>query len=272
LVKARNPKIDVNSDEEMIPAILSVAKEVQDHINKTYDVMAKSMFNTSNHRFDIKQETIAKGGFWVSKKRYAQWIINDNSVNCDKLDVKGLDVKRSSFPVYFKEVMSEILWSILKDDAKLNIDKKILDYKDGMENYYYVDIAKNSAITDMSKHLFKNQALGEFQKGTPAHVKAAITYNQLLKKFNTAFKYEPIKDGDKVKWVYLKNNPLGLNGVALNGYNDPDEIIEFIKTYIDFELIWEKELQNKLDDFYDAMKWDLPNPNLDKAAEFFDFN
>jgi DNA polymerase elongation subunit (family B) len=109
---------------QMIPAILSVAKEVQDHINMVYDSMSKKMFNVSNHRFDIKQETIAKGGFWVSKKRYAQWIINDNTVNCDKLDVKGLDVKRSSFPTYFKEVMSTVLMDILKDEDKDNIDDK----------------------------------------------------------------------------------------------------------------------------------------------------
>ena len=28
-----------------------------------YDVMAKKLFNIDTHRFDIKQETIAKGGF-----------------------------------------------------------------------------------------------------------------------------------------------------------------------------------------------------------------
>ena len=204
LVKSRNPEINEDSDEEMIPAILSVAKEVEGHINKVYDVMKYKMFNVDSHRFDIKQETIAKGGFWVSKKRYAQWIINDNTVPCDKLDVKGLDVKRSSFPTYFKEVMGTVLMDILKDVDKDEIDQKILDYKDGMTDQRFVDIAKNSAVKDMSKYLFKNQAIGEFLKGTPAHVKAAITYNQLLKKFNAPYKYEPMKDGDKVKWVYLK--------------------------------------------------------------------
>ena len=271
LVKSRNPEINEDSDEEMIPAILSVAKEVEGHINKVYDVMAYKMFNVDSHRFDIKQETIAKGGFWVSKKRYAQWIINDNTVPCDKLDVKGLDVKRSSFPTYFKEVMGTVLMDILKDVDKDEIDQKILDYKDGMTDKRFVDIAKNSAVKDMSKYLFKNQAIGEFLKGTPAHVKAAITYNQLLKKFNAPFKYEPMKDGDKVKWVYLKKNPLGLQTTAFTGHSDPPEINAFIEQYIDYDLIWEKELENKLDDFYAAMSWDKPNPNLAAASQFFSF-
>jgi len=271
LVKARNPNINEDSDEEMIPAILSVAKEVEEHINKVYDMMAYKMFNVDSHRFDIKQETIAKGGFWVSKKRYAQWIINDNTVPCDKLDVKGLDVKRSSFPTYFKEVMSTVLMDILKAADKDELDQKILDYKDGMSKQRFVDIAKNSAVKDMSKYLFKNQALGEFAKGTPAHVKAAITYNQLLKKFNAPYKYEPMKDGDKIKWVYLKKNPLGLETTAFTGHSDPPEINAFIERYIDYDLIWEKELNNKLDDFYKAMDWEKPNPNLAAASQFFSF-
>jgi DNA polymerase elongation subunit (family B) len=272
LVKVQNPNIDTNSDEQMIPAILKVAEEVQSHINGVYNSMAKTMFNIEDHRFDIKQETIAKGGFWVSKKRYAQWIINDNTVNCDKLDVKGLDVKRSSFPTYFKEVMSTVLWYILKNVDKSVVDTQILAYKDDMPNKRVIEIAKNSAVKDMSKHdMGPNSAIGHFKKGTPAHVKSAMTYNKLLTKFKAPYKYEPMKDGDKVKWVYLKPNPLGLNTTAINGYNDPPEIEEFVSNYIDYDLLWEKELENKLDDFYSAMNWEKPNPSLEKASEFFDF-
>lgn len=270
-VKKRNPDIDINSDEQMIPAILSIAREVQDHINKMYDVMSQRLFNINSHRFDIKQETIAKSGFWVAKKRYAQWIINDNTVNCDKLDVKGLDVKRSSFPTYFKEVMSTILMDILKDEPKSDIDAKILRYKDDMVKQYFTDIAKNSAVKDMSKYEFENQALGEFMKGTPAHVKAAITYNKLLKHFNTPYKYEPIKDGDKIKFVYLRSNPLGLESIGFTGYNDPKEILDLVETYVDYDLIWESDLKNKLDDFYKALSWETPNANLETASQFFNF-
>ena len=271
LVKARNPNIDVNSDEQMIPAILEVAQEVEAHINKVYDTMALKMFNIHKHRFDIKQETIAKGGFWVSKKRYAQWIINDNEVDCDKLDVKGLDVKRSSFPTYFKEVMEKVLMDILKDEDKKIIDEYILAKRDEMKTTNFIDIAKNSAVKGMSKYTFKKQAIGEFQKGTPAHVKAAITYNQLLSYYKVPYKYEPMKDGDKIKWVYLKNNPLGLESVGMTGYNDPMEILDLVKEYIDYELIWQKELESKLDDFYKAMNWEKASPHLKKASQFFGF-
>ena len=271
LVKARNPELNEDSDEEMIPAILSAAKEVEQHINGMYDIMSKKLFNIDTHRFDIKQETIAKGGFWVSKKRYAQWIINDNTVDCDKLDVKGLDVKRSSFPTYFKEVMKTVLLDILKSTDKTEIDQKILDYKDGMVDRNFIDIAKNTSVKELSKYMTKSQVLGEFKKGTPAHVKSALTYNQLLAFYKVPYKYEPMRDGDKVKWVYLKNNPLGLDSTALKGHNDPPQILKFVEQYINYDKIWEKELENKLGDFYEAMNWEKPNSNLQKASQFFGF-
>ena len=179
LVKSRNPEINEDSDE-MIPAILSVAKG-EGHINKVCDVMKYKMFNVDSHRFDIKQETIAKGGFWVSKKRYAQWIINDNTVPCDKLDVKGLDVKRSSFPTYFKEVMGTVLMDILKAVDKDEIDQKILDYKDGMTDQRFVDIAKNSQLRICLSICSRIRKLVNFLRVHQRTLKRKITYNQLLK-------------------------------------------------------------------------------------------
>lgn len=271
LVKSRNPNIDENDDTQMVPAILEVSAEVQNHINKVYDTMSKKMFNIDTHKFDIKRETIAKSGFWVSKKRYAQWIINDNTVPCDKLDVKGLDVKRSSFPKYFKTVMKDVLWDIMKDIPKSDIDTMILNFKDSMSKRPFLDIARNSAVKNISEYTNKDNILGKHDKGTPAHVKSAINYNMLLKHYGLETKFEKIRNGDKVKMLYLKSNPLGLDSVALTGYNDPKEILNLVETYIDYEKMWQRELQKKLDDFYNAMGWTFPNPNEAKSKEFFDF-
>ena len=50
--------------------------------------LLKSFLNCDEHRFDIKQECIAKSAFWVTKKRYGQWIINDGGVNVIDLMLK----------------------------------------------------------------------------------------------------------------------------------------------------------------------------------------
>ena len=70
----------------MTEKILETAKVVQDFINESYNLFAKKFLNCDEHRFDIKQECVAKSAFWVTKKRYGQWIINDGGLTCDKLE------------------------------------------------------------------------------------------------------------------------------------------------------------------------------------------
>ena len=71
----------------MTEKILEIADGVQGFLNQTYNQFAKRFLNCNKHRFDIKQELIARSAFWVTKKRYGQWIINDGGIKCDKLDV-----------------------------------------------------------------------------------------------------------------------------------------------------------------------------------------
>jgi len=221
---------------------------------------------------EIKKEYVAKAGLWVAKKRYAQWIISDNGVPVDKLDVKGLDVKRSSFPKAFQDIMAEVLISILRGETEQEISDKVLAFKKSMTEQDVKVIAKNSAVKNLTKYMPKGKRqLFQWASGTPAHVKAAIAYNDCLKHFDAPFKYEPMKNGDKVKWVYLKDNPLGLSGLAFTGYQDPPEIEDFIKTYTDHNKIFERELQGKLQDFYDSIGWGDVVSEQRTAEKFFSF-
>ena len=54
--------------------------------------MAKRLFNIDSHNLILNKKQLQR---WILgiKEKIAQWIINDNEVDCDKLDVKGLDVK-----------------------------------------------------------------------------------------------------------------------------------------------------------------------------------
>ena len=251
-----------------------IAGEVQDYLNNFYDILSERVFNVpkDKHRLEIKKEFVAKAGLWVAKKRYAQWIIMNNGVPMDKLDVKGLDVKRSSFPKAFQDIMAEVLISILRGETEQEISDKVLAFKKEMVNYEVKDVAKNSAVKNLTKYIPKGKRVSfTTMKGTPAHVKAAIAYNDCLKHFNAPFKYEPMKNGDKVKWVYLKNNPLGLDAIAFTGYQDPPEIVEFISTYIDHGKIFDRELSGKLQDFYDAIGWGQVISEQRTAEKFFSF-
>jgi DNA polymerase elongation subunit (family B) len=273
LVKNRFPDIDTNDIETMTPKIYEIATEVQDYVNQFYDVFAKKIFNTDKHRLEIKQEMIGRTGFWQKKKRYALWIISDNGVPMDKLEVKGLDIVRSSFPKSFQKCMKDVMIDILKGKDKNEIDEYILSFKKNLNTVLYAEVAKNSSIKDIKKYetLVKDDVLGKYAKGTPSHIKAAINYNKLLKTFGCPPKYPPIKNGDKVKIAYLKSNKYGLEELAFRGDSDPEEIIQFVKDYFDANELFVSELDGKLKNFYEAMKWDFPTENKKVAQKFFSF-
>jgi DNA polymerase elongation subunit (family B) len=277
LVKHRYPEYKEFDEKRMAQEVNTIAEETQSFLNKFYDMLAERFFfiPKEKHRFEIKKEYISKAGFWVAKKRYAQWMILKNGIPCDKLDVKGLDVVRSSFPKAFQKFMSTMLKDILMGKNNEYIDDTLLTFKKSLPTLPVNLIAKGGAIKELSKYdngsWQKGKAVADFEKGTPAHVKAGIAYNRLLKFFNCPYKHEPIRDGDKVKWVYLKTNPLGLDTLAFKDYNDPKEVMDFVETYIDRDKIFEAELENKLDDFYNALKWEKATTETKTAKKFFAF-
>jgi len=274
LMDKRIPDWRDNNQETIAGFVNDIAGEVQDYLNDFYDILAKKVFNIDKHRFEIKKEYVSKAGIWIAKKRYAQWIISDNGVPCDKLDVKGLDVVRSSYPAAFRKFMSEILIEILRGDTEEQLTNRVYDFKNDLVNMDVVKIAKAGGVKNLNKYMPKKReqtAMFQFISGTPAHVKASIAYNQLLKHFKVENQYEPLKGGDKIKWVYLKQNQYGLDAVAMNGYNDPPQIMELIKTYINYDKIFERELLKKLEDFYGALGWGEVLSSKKTAEKFFSF-
>ena len=274
LVKKRYPHVDVYDDKAMSEKILIIAKDVQEHINTTYNVMAKKLFNINDHRFDIKQETIAKAGIWIAKKRYAQWIINVEGHTLDKLDVKGIDVVRSNFPAALRTFMAGVLQDILQNKTKDYIDNKVLDFREEIETLPILDVAKPTGVKNIEKYTldYDGSSRTATKKGCPAHVKAAISYNDMITALKQTHLGE-VREKEKIKWVYLKPNPYGYESMALKGYDDPQEIVEYVEKYIDYNKHFQSDLENKLLAFYTALGWGkLPAKNTKMIQKFFDFS
>ena len=81
-----------------------------------------------------------------------------------------------------------------------------------------------------------------YKKGTPVHVKASINYNSLIDYWYEGKKYGKITNGNKIKWVYLKENEFGFDTIAYKGYEDPPQILELIKNYIDHNKMYEQQV------------------------------
>ena len=270
LVKKRFPNLNIRDEDKMSKAILEIASEVQTYLNSGYDYFAKKFCNIDEHRFDIKQEVIAKSGLFVTKKRYGLKIINDNGKKVNKMMVKGLDTVRSSFPTAMREMLSKLLEDILMDVPKDKLDKFILNFKNSMRLMDVEKISVPTGVKNIKKYVDNDRKVfAPYMKGTPVHVKSAIAYNDLLGYYNQDKRYEKIANGSKIKWLYLKNNNLGLDTVAFKGYEDPPEIMKFIRDNINPSKLYKQALHKKIMMLYQELGWDEPTDATKTIERFF---
>ena len=269
LIEKRFPNTPF-TETRMSKVILDVADEMQNFLNSSYDYFAKEFLNVNEHRFEIKQELIAKSGLFNVKKRYGVKIINDNGVKVNKLHVKGLDLVRSNFPKAMGELLKSVLEDILATVPKDKIDERIINFKESMKLMDFDRIAIPTGVKNLKK--YSNGKAGKFTnfaKGSPAHVKASLVYNDLIDYFGLSRKYEQITSSEKIKWVYLRQNELGLESCGYKGYEDPPQIIEFIKKYIDYKKMYTQMLKKKIMMFYETLKWDEPVNKNTSIERFF---
>jgi len=171
-----------------------------------------------------------------------------------------------------------VLQDVLRKVPKEHIDDTILKFKENMSSYPVIEIAKNTSVKFVSQDKvndYNPKSRQPFQmiKGAPAQVKAGCYYNDLLKLWGLNKDIPEIFHGQKIKWVYLKQNQYGIECIAMKADGtDPQRIMEFVEQYVDREAMYEQELKSKLIDFYNVLSWDYPNETDVKLGEFFSFN
>jgi DNA polymerase elongation subunit (family B) len=262
IIQKKYPHVDIKDEAIVTEKILEIASDVQKYLNDSYDLFAKKFCNIDEHRFEIKQELIAKSGLFVTKKRYGMKIINDNGVKVNKLHVKGLDIVRSSFPAAFKECLTKVLEDILAGVPMLKINEFILNFKKSMKLKKYDTIAMPTSAKNVKKFISMGEGILNAKKGTPVHIKSAINYNNflLINKLNK--KYPSVGNGEKIKWTYLKDNPFKFETICYKGHEDPPQVLDYIKQYIDTDKIYKQALAKKVKMLYEALKWEEPNDDF----------
>lgn len=263
--------------QEKIDTTKTLSRIVETGLNNFYPVFLNRIFGipSSNNKIRIKSESIAKSTLFIAKKRYALAKVydleKDMPISESKPpEIKGIDVRRSTFPKKFKEFMTELLKDILNGASRKNLDIKVLDLLETLPHSHYTEIAIGKGVKAVTKYEdTKISTFVNFTKGTPSHVKAAITHNRLMDEWDEPG-IERIKNDDKIKYVWLKPNPYQIDVVAFKGYNDSQRLIEFIQEYIDPQEIFKRELEKKLQSIYDALSFGLlPTKQNQTANKYF---
>jgi DNA polymerase elongation subunit (family B) len=277
LLKARHPDIDFTNHEDVVKKILVIATELQTMANKFIGEFAGEAFNLGDdalHYFELKQEVVLDRGYFAGKRRYAQHIVNKEGVPTDELDVKGLDLMKSNFPPLFKKFGEHLINEIMFGKPKTDIDKQILDFRNEIRTISWRKILKPTGLKIMKEYLASPPSAGEiFSKlklKCPINTKAAIYTNDILRFKKLDKKYPTFQIGDKIYLVYLKDNPYRIDAIALNGYNDAPELLEFAEKYINRDGLFDSVMKNKLESLYSDLNWGAVflNPNINKFFKF----
>jgi DNA polymerase elongation subunit (family B) len=278
LILKRNPKLVTADQETIVQEVLKVATEIQKLANENLHTLVQELFNISYpnepHYFELKQEVVLDRGYFAGKRRYAQHIVNKEGVPTDELDVKGLDLMKSNFPPLFKKFGEHIINEIMFGKPKSDIDKQILDFRNELRTIGWEKILKPTGLKKMSEYLAGPPGAGEiFSKlglKCPINTKAAIYYNDILKFKGLDKKYPKFQIGDKMFIAYLKDNPYRIDVIGFNGYNDPQEIRDFVEKYIDRDGLFDSVMKNKLESLYSDLGWGavVLNPNINKFFKF----
>ena len=276
LLKHLYPNFEDKTDQEKDDILEKVALKYQDIITEYYDTLAKEAFNVPTHRLEMKTEAVIRSAYFRATRRYAQWITKKEGRAVEELDIKGLEFKKANFPKYFGVFYQNLLELIIKGTPQSIIDKQISDFRTEAisPDVDFCLIGNPTSVKVLNDYVESipkpGKILSVLKKGAGANVKAATCYNDLLRFWSLDKDYSQIVQGDKIKWVYLKDNPYKMEAIAFMEFDMPDKIRDFINEYIDRDKSFQTILQNKLQGFYDDLEWSLPpaNPLIHKFFTF----
>ena len=272
LLRHRHMNFDKMTAEEKDDALENIAMQYENIVTNSYDKLAKDVFRSTEHRLEMKTECVIRSAYFRATRRYAQWITKQEGIVNETLDVKGLEFKKANFPPILGEFMKKALVDVLKGATQKEIDDRLKIFKkEILDGTIPLTLLGNpQAVKKLKKYTGRKARAGEMfsvmEKGAPAAVKATVVYNDLLRFWGLHKKHASIAQGDKVKWIYLKQNPYQVDAIAFLEWDLPEKMHTFIEQYADRKKIFESILLNKLEGFYNDLGWTL---NLNPYQQMF---
>jgi len=125
------------------------------------------------------------------------------------------------------------------------------------------EMAKSSSISDLEKYDATDETGAKWRTKAPAHVKASICYNYLTK--DERRKFNQIKSGDKMKWLYIEPNDNYWNVIGFIDENYP----EGYGIKIDKEKQFETVVLGYVNRVFKVLGWAVPNLKIRSISDYF---
>ena len=246
--------------ENVIKYVDELAKQVDesyaDHVEKIFHVTKE---NATIIR--AAREIVATRGIYVSKKRYALMVFDnegeryDNHGKAGKLKIKGLQIQRSDTPMLVRKLLKTMMESLLTDGDREKLVDIIRNFYNNEWNLLKPwEKGSPKAVNGLTK--YTNDYKENPKARVPGHVMASINYNRLLEMFNDTSTTR-ILDGNKIVVCKLKkNNPFNMTSVAYpRDLNDVPEW--FSKLPFDESNMSDTIVDTTMDSIFGSLNWNL---------------
>ena len=242
---------DGTKTEKIINFLDKIATEkLEPFIDKSYSHLAKEM-NAYDQKMVMKREVIADKGIWTAKKRY---ILNCHDIEgvrykTPKLKMMGIEAVKSSTPAPCRDKIKEAMDIIMNGDEKM-LNSFIQEFREEFMKLSPEEIAFPRSCNGVQKFRGEHSL---FAKGAPIHVKGAILYNYLVDKEKLEGKYPKIQEGDKIKFLNMKQPNIYQSSAFSFITSMPKELDLMSK--IDYDVQFTKSFVEPLKFITEKMNW-----------------
>ena len=238
-----------------------VNSRIEPFIDKCFDELAEYT-NAIKQKMVMKREVIADKGIWTAKKRYMLNVLDEEGITFEepKLKIMGIEAVKSSTPEVCRGKIREAIKLIMTKDED-TLQKFIADFKNEFYQMTAEQISFPRSCNNLKKYMHGSNI---FIKGTPIHVKGALIYNHQLKQFKLHRKYPIIQEGDKLKFLKLKEaNPFKFDVISYVS-KLPSEFK--LQEYIDYDIMFQKTFVDPMSFILNSIGW-----STEKTASLEDF-
>ena len=246
LVEQVNPK-------NPIDFLDTIAKEkIEPFIDKSYKQLA-DYTHAYDQKMQMKREVIADKGIWTAKKRYIlnAWDVEGVRYQEPQLKIMGIEAVKSSTPAPCRQKIKEALKIIMSGSEK-ELNDFLIAFRREFESLPPEEIAYPRSVNGVRK-FYSDSSI--YKKGTPMHIKGSLVYNHMIKERRLTRKYGLIQNGDKIKYLELRQpNPLGCNVISFPSQL-PKEL-DILK-YVDYDVSYMKSFIDPLSFITNNIGWKI---------------
>ena len=258
-------------------SIIKLYDQVAGEVNNTFvDFMSKA-FHCPKTRADViaaGREIVAESGLFITKKRYAALIYDEEGERKDindkpgKVKAMGLDLKRSDTPEFMQNFLSELLLMVLTKGTQAEILNRITEFRTEFKLRPGYEKGSPKRANKVGEYRRKEEKEGK--ANMPGHVRASINWNTLKRMHGDKYSQEVV-DGMKVIVCKLKQNPLGYTSVAYP--TDQLRLPDWFKELpFDNDAMEEAIIDKKLSNLIGVLDWDIQSTLQNNTfGSLFDF-